>query len=71
MFIHITIAMKLKGSVLGDPYYEVKVDVSEPSLDLFKPGMTGRAKIYGDKRSLALIIYQKLQKVLRPELLLR
>ena len=59
------------GEVPRDPYFEVKIDVSEPSLDLFKPGMTGRAKIYGDKRSLALIIYQKLQKVLRPELLLR
>jgi len=57
--------------VLGDPYYEVKVDVSEPSLDLFKPGMTGKAKIYGDKRSLAVIIYEKLQKAIRPDLLLR
>jgi putative peptide zinc metalloprotease protein len=59
------------GEVPRDPYFEVKIDVSEPSLDLFKPGMTGRAKIYGDKRSLALIIYEKLQKVIRPDLLLR
>lgn len=58
------------GEVPRHPYFDVTIDINDPAVYSFRPGMTGRAKIYGDKRSFAVIIYQKIQKLLRPDLLL-
>ena len=48
------------------PFFQVTMRIDNPG-HLLKPGMTGISKIYGEKRSLIVLLWSKILRLIKPE----
>jgi putative peptide zinc metalloprotease protein len=61
--------MPRAGEMPKLPFFQVTMKIDNPGY-LLKPGMTGISKIYSEKRSLIVLLYKKILRLIKPERIL-